>query len=267
VIAAAGPDSWEVIGIVSGVVSIVLAGFAIWQASVFFRWSNNAQREAEHAAKGIDASVKKLEDVFNRLYSDTFGMMRDTVSDMREHIWSGGDSPKASKSDPALEEIDKRTSENIEELRREVHEEIAQVISRVGTTTDQIGALEGQLGAVVDQALEASREAQVEAVRETLSDALQAEIAKWRRQGKRSIEADEIVSALVNRFDFNKVLESIGELRDQGVVDFEGPVSEIGPYTSIQLPSPRHTRRRKARAMPKDENGAASGEAADRSSD
>jgi regulator of replication initiation timing len=258
-IIAASPGSWEVIGIVSGVVSIVLAGFAIWQASVFFRWSNSAQREAEHAAKGVEASVKKLEDVFNRLYSDTFGMMRDTVSDMREHMWSGGDSHKTSKSEPALEEIDKRTSENIEELRREVHEEIAQVINRVGATSDQIGVLEGQLGAVVDQALEASREAQVEAVRETLSDALQSEIAKWRRQGKRTLEADEIVSALMNRFDFHEILESIGELRDQGLVDFEGSVSEIGPYTSIQLPSPRRTRRRKARAA-KDGDGDSVGE-------
>jgi len=231
------------------VVSIVLAGFAIWQASVFFRWSNDAQREAEHAAKGIEASVKKLEDIFNRLYSDTFGMMRDTVSDMREHMWSGGDGHKTAKNDPALEEIDKRTSENIEELRKEVHQEIAQVINRVGATTDQIGVLEGQLGAVVDQALEASREAQVEAVRETLSEALQAEIAKWRRQGKRSVDADEIVVALTSRFDFHKILESLGELRDKGIVDFKEPVDEIGPFTEIQLPSPRQSRRRKARAV------------------
>jgi regulator of replication initiation timing len=243
VVAATGPDTWEVIGIVAGVVSIVLAAFAIWQASVFFRWSNTAQREAEQAAKGIDASVKKLEDVFNRLYSDTFGIMRDTVSDMREHMWPAGSVGDDKARDIGLEEIDKRTAENIEELRKEVHEQVGQVVSRVGATNEQVTALEGQLGTVVDQALEASRQAQAEAVRQTLTEAVRGEIALAKRQRKRSIEADELVAALRDRFDFEEILSALGELRDQGILHFEGSLYDLGPATVITFPPSRRTRR------------------------
>lgn len=242
-VAATSPNAWEIIGIVAGVVSIVLAAFAIWQSSVFFRWSNTAQREAENAAKGVDASVKKLEDVFNRLYSDTFGIMRDTVSDMREHMWPAGSVGDDKTRDAGLEEIDKRTAENIEELRKEVHEQVGQVVSRVGATNEQVADLEGQLGTVVDQALEASRQAQAEAVRQTLTEAIRGEIALAKRKRKRSIEGDELVAALRDRFDFDEILSALGALRNQGVLDFEGSVYDLGPATVITFPGTRRARR------------------------
>lgn len=241
--AVVSPDVWEVIGIVAGCVSIALAGFAVWQATVFFRWSNTAQRETVQAAKGIEASVKKLEDVFNRLYADTFGIMRDTVSDMREHMWPAAAMGEDKARDAGLEEIDKRTAENIEELRKEVHEQVGQVAMRVGATSEQVADLEGQLGNVVDQALEASRQAQAEAVRQTLTEAIQAEIALAKRQRKRSVEADDLVAALRDRFDFDEILSAFAELRDKGALSFDGSVYDLGPATMITFPPARRARR------------------------
>jgi hypothetical protein len=237
--AIASPDSWEVASLVGSLVSIALAGFAIWQASQFFRWSNSAQAETEKAARGIEASVRKLEDLFDRLYSDTFGMMRETVSDMRKHMWSSDSGDQEQSEKDVVAEIEKRTARNIEGLRDEVRDQIAEVVNRVGATNDQVQDLEGQIGTVVDRAIEASRAVQEEAVKETLNGALMAELRAMRRQGKRRVEADEIVSSLRDRFSLGDILGLLQELHSEGIIRIEEDPDSIGPTTEIAIvPAP-----------------------------
>ena len=77
----------ELISLISSVASLVLAVLAITLSIVFFRMSTVLSQSANDAAKGIEASVARLEQLFDKLYSDTFSMMRETVSDMRKHMW------------------------------------------------------------------------------------------------------------------------------------------------------------------------------------
>ena len=75
--------------------------------------SSELARTASEASKGISASVARLENLFDKLYADTFSMMRDTVSDMRRHIW-----PEETKDiDRLSEEAERRADEKVRELK------------------------------------------------------------------------------------------------------------------------------------------------------
>lgn len=78
---------FEVISFIASIASLILAIVAIWLSIVFFKMSEHASKETSKSADKIQSSVDKLEKLFDKLYSDTFSMMKDTVGDMRQHIY------------------------------------------------------------------------------------------------------------------------------------------------------------------------------------
>ena len=101
----------EVFSIIASVTSIVLGVLAICLSILFYKMSDKSAKEAEKSSSKIDANVNKLEMLFDKLYSGTFDMMRETVTDMRKHVYMGNDTGKEFK-----EEIEK----NIEMKTKEV---------------------------------------------------------------------------------------------------------------------------------------------------
>ncbi|MHB8088026.1 MAG: hypothetical protein ACYDH2_07210, partial [Anaerolineaceae bacterium] len=77
----------EVISFTASIASLILAILAIVLSIVFYFMSIKNSNETTAAAKDIGSTVKKLEDLFDKLYNGIFGMMQDTNSDMRKHIW------------------------------------------------------------------------------------------------------------------------------------------------------------------------------------
>jgi hypothetical protein len=77
----------DLISLIASIVSLVLAVGAIWLSIYFYNLSNQASNEIKTAAKDISSSVEKLEKLFDKLYADTFSMVKDTVSDMRKYIY------------------------------------------------------------------------------------------------------------------------------------------------------------------------------------
>jgi len=82
-----GLNTIEVISFISSIASLILALLSIWLSIKFYKMSTEASNKTNEAAKDIDASVKRLETLFEKIYSDTFGMMKDTYSDMRKHMF------------------------------------------------------------------------------------------------------------------------------------------------------------------------------------
>ncbi|WP_006786881.1 hypothetical protein [Thiorhodospira sibirica] len=97
----------DLVSLIASIASLIVAVGAIWLSIVFYKMSSNASNAKNEAAKGIDASVQRLEKLFDKLYSDTFSMMKDTVSDMRRHIWS-----KPSKENGELSQLIKQEIES-----------------------------------------------------------------------------------------------------------------------------------------------------------
>jgi len=80
-------DATDIIGLISGAVSTVLAVVALWLSVVFFRMSSAEAQRSQRSAEEVSGSVQRLEVIFNAMYTDTFSMMKETVTDMRAHVW------------------------------------------------------------------------------------------------------------------------------------------------------------------------------------
>ena len=94
----------EVASLIASIVSVLIGGLAIWLSLTFYKMSTQLSQDAKEASKGISASVERLEKVFDKLYTDTFSMVKETMSDMRKHIWPG----KTAEDDQIAEEAETR---------------------------------------------------------------------------------------------------------------------------------------------------------------
>ena len=131
----------DVVSLISGIASVVLAVIAIWLSFAFFKLSSAASKSTEEAAKGISASVERLEKLFDKLYSDTFSMMRETVTDMRKHIWKA----------PVTEDSD----EVGDGLRKEIANQIESVLESRGVGSADTDAIREDLERSFEQMLKA----------------------------------------------------------------------------------------------------------------
>lgn len=131
----------EVFSIIASVFSIVLGILAIALSIVFYKMSEKSARNADLSSKNIEDSVNKLETLFDKLYSGTFDMMRETVSDMRKHVYSSGSDNLANKQ--ITKEIEEKTSSAIHNLINEIKssqktdEELEKLISNVISKSKQ----------------------------------------------------------------------------------------------------------------------------------
>lgn len=80
-------NAFEIISFIASISSLIVSAGAIWLSIVFFKMSDQAAKETTKSSDKIQSSVDKLEKLFDKLYSDTFSMMKDTVGDMRQHIY------------------------------------------------------------------------------------------------------------------------------------------------------------------------------------
>ena len=148
--------------IVASVVSVILGFFAIWLSATFYRMSTKIAESIKEAAKGISSGVERLEKLFDTLYADTFTMMKETVSDMRRHIW-----PETTPDGSQL--IEQKADEKISQLRAELAEELSKIVSR---TDRKVGAVRSEIEALVDSAITRSRKVEKEVIEETLRNSI-----------------------------------------------------------------------------------------------
>ncbi len=157
---------FDIISFVASIASLILAVGAIWLSVVFYRMSNEAAKATTEAAKDIAASVERLEKLFDKLYSDTFSMMRDTVSDMRKHIWP----TEVPEQENAIEEAEKKADEKISELKKVVESQVEELLQRQRIADDKMASLTGEMRSILDRAIVSSRQVDLEAREETVRE-------------------------------------------------------------------------------------------------
>lgn len=88
--------TFDLFNLIASLTSIVLAIFALVLSIVFYRWADKSNKEIVSVAQAIDNNTKKIENLFDRLYNDTFGMMKSNVEAMQKQLYgfsmSSGDS-------------------------------------------------------------------------------------------------------------------------------------------------------------------------------
>ncbi len=224
----------ELVSIIASIASLILAVGAIWLSIVFFKMSNEASKATTEAAKGIDSSIQRLENLFDKLYSDTFSMMKDTVTDMRKHIWSGDESNQ--DNDPTkndiLEEADRKAEEKIAEIKNVMDKQLEEMLAQQKSADGKVSVIRGEMEKLIDNAIQTSRLVETEAREETVRNHILLEIKKLRRL-KRSFEADDIVKSLSDNISNRKVVEEIERMKDDNLIHFEGEY--LRPDSTVRL--------------------------------
>tara|TARA_R110002073_G_scaffold277589_1_gene441452 strand:+ start:2115 stop:2864 length:750 start_codon:yes stop_codon:yes gene_type:complete len=224
----------ELVSLIASIASLILAIGAIWLSIAFFKMSNEASKATTEAAKGIDSSIQRLENLFDKLYSDTFTMMKDTVTDMRKHIWSGDDSGEngqEAKND-ILEEADRKAEEKVLEIKKTMDKKLESILAQQRASDGEVVGLRNEIEKLLDSAIQTSRLVESEAREETVRQHILLELKKLRRM-KRSFVADDIVETLSEHIPNRKIVEEIKRMKEDGVIYFEG--KHLRPESEIRL--------------------------------
>ncbi len=113
----------DITSFATSIASLVLAIMAIWLSIYFFKMSSSASNEIKRASDDISSSVNKLEELFNKMYSDTFTMLKDTVSDMRKNYYHNN----------SLQNINAENKKIQEEINNTSKEVSKEVLSKIKT--------------------------------------------------------------------------------------------------------------------------------------
>ena len=101
----------EIFSIISSVVSIALAIFSIVLSMIFFWWSNKANKEAQQATQKIEYTAEKIEKLFDKLYTGTFGLMSSIVTGMKNSVF-----PENADSSSKTKDGDQKTEDQTADL-------------------------------------------------------------------------------------------------------------------------------------------------------
>ncbi|MBB1344318.1 hypothetical protein H5158_22280 [Pseudoalteromonas sp. SR45-6] len=224
----------ELVSLIASIASLILAIGAIWLSIAFFKMSNEASKSTTEAAKGIDASIQRLENLFDKLYSDTFTMMKDTVSDMRKHIWSGDDTVDkvTEKKNDILEEADRKAEEKVLEIKKNMDKKLEAILAQQKAADGEVVGMRNEIEKLLDSAIQTSRSVESEAREETVRDHILMEIKRLKRI-KRTIQARDLVNSLSDSLGGGRVIKEIKRMKDDELLDFTDKI--IAPDTKIWL--------------------------------
>lgn len=219
----------ETAALVSSIVSIIIGGFAIWLSVTFYRMSNKISEDTKEAAKGISASVNRLESLFDSLYSDTFSMMKDTVTDMRKHIW-----PVKEKSAEEQKQIEEKADAKIDELKKQISNEVSVVMKHVGDTDSKIDGVEKKLEKLVSRAIQQTRQVESEAQEEKVMQELIDKIFIILRRNNFCIHSSFIFSKLI-RYNKSTIVDALTLMKQRGRITFDMEAFMKNENTQIRL--------------------------------
>lgn len=219
----------EIAAFIASIVSIIIAGFAIWLSITFYNMSTQVSEGIKDAAKNISSGVDKLEKLFDKLYADTFEVMRDTITDMRKHAWP----EERPTEDMIKEEIEKKAEKKIKKLKADMQEQLKKNLVKQEITNDKIAILTGNMSRLLEKTIANSRKVYSEAREETLRNRLLNYLEKALSITS-GIEASKVVIIMMKNYNFS-ISHIIGELRKlkkEGIITWEG---ELVPDTIIKF--------------------------------
>ena len=211
-------DDWALIAsVVSTVVGILAIGLSI----TFYRLSSFASMHIADSAKEISVSTRTLEKLFDSLNSGMFGIVRDTMTDMRRSLWPSSQGDRA-------DEIMRATSDNsLGRVRQQVDERLTAIASDVSLNAAEGRALFEQIRALANDAIELSSSA----TREARRDAVEQLVREWVERRGALLASDLVAQGAAEGLSFREVIDALlGLLRSDALRASELP---IAPHTRI----------------------------------
>ena len=207
--------------VISSIASLILAIIAIWLSFVFYKLSNQSADSTNKASSEIHESVGKLEQLFNKLYSDTFSMMRETVSNMQQHMWPD----QASQASATDTEVQERTEKRIAELKEQMNKELASFMAKQKNVAGGMDNLTKDLIPILDRAINESTKVTVETREDTIREAIMTVVIDLAKNHTYSVSADELVGRIDKKYalSFGDTLNTLKNLREEGLAHWDGP--------------------------------------------
>lgn len=229
-------DALNVINLFSAATSIVLAAVALWLSIYFFRQSSTQAHQAETSASQIAASVDRLEKIFNTLYSDTFSMMRETVTDMRAHIWARVDNEGFSPGG-VLAQADNVAAAKIEATRQQLISRISSISKHLGLPEEQVGGMLQELVPAIGKALDESSDAGAERIAKAnfVLSTLRSYLASSERASLSQRYADVVLAMQKFGFTTEDTRQSLLRGRAEGWVTWSGPADTLDHEGVVRL--------------------------------
>ena len=144
----------EITSLVAALVSLIISGFAIWLSVTFYKLTTKNSKDLEKASSNIDSTVTRLEVLFDKLYSDTFNMMKDTVTDMRKHVWKTADADTERKPS--------ETEQNFNELKNELNNKIEKLMYSQGKANDKVNVFAEKIENLISETIDKSAKEKAE---------------------------------------------------------------------------------------------------------
>ena len=217
----------ELISFTATVASLILAILAIYLSIKFYQMSSNLSQKSTEAANRINASTEKLEILFDKLYSDTFSMMRDTVADMRKHMWP----PEEMVEDTISAEIEKRTDDKIKVKKDETKADFIKMLHQQKVSDDKVSTITNEMSKVFDRAIVDSRKVEAEVRFETIRDAL-VNYIRFHHKTNDPVTADQILARFSYKFNYKNILVELERMKIDGIIYYDD--NHIGPDTLIK---------------------------------
>ncbi|KMY67278.1 hypothetical protein AAU61_10490 [Desulfocarbo indianensis] len=233
---AISASTFSIVSFIATIASLLLAVVAIWLSLYFYKQSNELAEKTKEAARDIQSGVVRLEKLFDKLYEGTFSMMKDTVSDMRRHMWPEDVADDAE----AQEELEKKAEEKIEAFRQEMAKEVASLADRQKKADGKLDATKEELQQLVEKAINGSLEVEREVREENIRDAiLQAVMEQTSMRGY--VDVANLFNTLENRFPFNSLIDAIDTMAKEGDLMILGKANRpfkahtVGPSDQIMI--------------------------------
>ena len=204
----------DLLSFIASIASLILAVVAIWLSIVFYRLSTAASEATTEASKGIQASVERLEKLFDKLYSDTFSMMRETVTDMRKHMWPEEDA----EQEKASADIEGKTDQRLQELQRNMERQLSGILAGQRIAEEKNLALQTEMRELLGRAIRTSKQVEEEVRDETVRERLLSRLRSATKRGlwteyNSLIHLDPMISP-------NRAAKELSKLREEGVLEF-----------------------------------------------
>ncbi len=212
---------FDIVSLIASLASLILAILAIWLSFKFFEKSNEASDKTIEASKGISASVERLEKLFDKLYSDTFTMMKDTVSDMRKHIWNK-DETGDSKSTDIEEELERKAQQKVDALKKELSDDLSKMFAKQHITDTKITNLKAELSTLIEKAVSQTRTLESEAREETTREYILRRLRLLKRRKNRIVADDIVERASKDGLNVKRLFDEFVKMKEDGLIDFDG---------------------------------------------
>ncbi len=223
----------DALTIISSVASLILAIAAITLSIVFYRMTMAASNATTEAAKGIGASVERLEKLFDKLYSDTFSMMRDTVSDMRKHMWP----TEEAESESAVETVEKKADEKINELKKTMEGQVSKILETQRIAEDKVMDVRREMRRLIDRAIVGSRQVETEARKEAVREEILRTLRILSRRGP-TVSVTDIMARLMPHYSPNRIFMELDKMRMEGLISPVPDAAGLSPNSEIRLVIP-----------------------------